>query len=192
MRIAGHCRGTPARHHVVVPGMPTSIETARLAGRPPRPDDVPALLALYGSVEVAARMYPDGRPRTEAELGAGLEVDLAHWRAHAFGRYMWHERDTGEVVARCGPKLDLRGGRAELDMHWTVRADRHRRGFAAEAEEVVVQACFDTLGTESVTAVVRIDNAPSQALAEALGFAFERDVEHFGRPHRLYRRRRPA
>src|SRR3954453_19878576 len=110
MRIAGHCRGTPARHHVVVPGMPTSIETARLAGRPPRADDVPALLALYGSGEVAARMYPDGRPRTEAELGAGLEVDLAHWRAHAFGRYMWHERETGEVVAPCGPKLDLRGG----------------------------------------------------------------------------------
>src|SRR3954471_2244861 len=55
MRIAGHCRGTPARHHVVVPGMPTAIETARLAGRPPRPDDVPALVALYGTVEVAAR-----------------------------------------------------------------------------------------------------------------------------------------
>ena len=45
------------------------------------------------------------------------------------------------------------------------------------------------LGAESVTAVVRVDNAASQALARALGFAYERDVEHFGEPHRLYRRR---
>ena len=105
---------------------------------------------------------------------------------------MWHERDTGEVVARCGPKLALRGGRPELDMHWTVRADRHRRGFAAEAAEAVVRACFDRLGAESVTAVVRVDNAASQALARALGFAYEREVEAFGMAHRLYRRARPG
>jgi RimJ/RimL family protein N-acetyltransferase len=170
--------------------MPTALETTRLVGRPPRADDVPALLALYGTREVAARMYADGRPRTEAQLGPYLAADLAHWQGHGFGRFMWHERDTGEVVARCGPKLALRGGRPELDLHWTVRPDRHRRGLAAEAVEAVVQACFDGLRAESVTAVVRVDNAPSQALARALGFAYERDVEHFGRPHRLYRRRR--
>ena len=45
------------------------------------------------------------------------------------------------------------------------------------------------LGADSVTAVVRVDNAASQALAHALDFAYERDVEHFGQPHRLYRRR---
>jgi|tagenome__1003787_1003787.scaffolds.fasta_scaffold19222476_1 ribosomal-protein-alanine N-acetyltransferase len=102
---------------------------------------------------------------------------------------MWQERDTGEVVARCGPKLDLRGGRPEVDIHWAVRADRWRRGLAAEAAEAVVRACFQRLGAESVTAVVGVDNAPSQSLAVALGFAYERDVDHFGRPHRLYRRR---
>jgi RimJ/RimL family protein N-acetyltransferase len=151
--------------------MPQALETTRLVARPPRPDDVPALLALYGTVEVAARMYPDGRPRTEEQLAPYLEADLAHWRAHGFGRFIWHERDTGEVVARCGPKLDLRGGRPELDMHWIVRA------------------CFDAIGAGSVTAVVRVDNAASQGLARALGFAYERDVEHFGQTHGLYRRR---
>jgi [ribosomal protein S5]-alanine N-acetyltransferase len=181
---------TARRHHVAVDAMREAIETARLVARPPRPDDVPALLALYGAPEVAARMYPDGRPRTEAQLRPALDADLAHWRAHGFGRLMWHERETGEVVARCGPKLALRGGRPELDMHWTVRVDRHRRGLAAEAAEAVVRACFDDLGAESVTAVVRVDNAASQALARALGFAYEREVVAFGMPHRLFRRAR--
>jgi [ribosomal protein S5]-alanine N-acetyltransferase len=171
--------------------LPTEPETARLVARPPRADDVAAMLVLYGAPEVAARLYPDGRPRTEAQIGPYLDADLAHWRAHGFGRFIWHERDTGEVVARCGAKLALRGGRPELDMHWTVRADRHRRGLAAEAAEAVVGTCFDGLGAESVTAVVRVDNAASQAVARALGFAYERDVEHFGLAHRLYRRRRP-
>ena len=99
------------------------------------------------------------------------------------------ERDTGAVVARCGPKHALCGGRPEIDLHWAVRADRHRRGLAAEAAEAVVRACFAALGVVSVTAVVGVDNAPSQRLAGALGFAYERDVEHFGMAHRLYRRR---
>ena len=46
--------------------------------------------------------------------------------------------------------------------------------------------------TESVTVMVRFDNAPSHAVAARLGFAYERDVEHLGAPHRVYRRRRPA
>jgi RimJ/RimL family protein N-acetyltransferase len=172
--------------------MPTELETTRLVARPPRGDDVPAMLALYGSPEVAARLYPDARPRTEAQLRPQLEADLAHWRAHGFGRFLWHERDTGEVVVRCGSKLALRGGRPELDLHWTVRADRRRRGLAAEAARAVVRACFAGLEAGSVTAVVRVDNAASQGLARALGFAYEHEVEHLGSPHRLYRRRRPA
>jgi [ribosomal protein S5]-alanine N-acetyltransferase len=172
--------------------MPLEIETPRLAGRPPRADDVPALLALYGDPAVAARLYPDGSPRTEAQLSAQLEADIAHWRAHGFGRFMWHERETGEVVARCGPKHALCGGRPEIDLHWAVRADRHRRGLAAEAAEAVVRACFAALGVESVTAIVAASNAPSRHLAHAIGFVYERDVEHFGVPHRLYRRRAPA
>jgi [ribosomal protein S5]-alanine N-acetyltransferase len=169
--------------------MPLEIETARLVARPPRADDGPALLALYGDPVVAARLYPDGSPRTEAQLGPALEADIAHWRAHGFGRFMWQERDTGEVVARCGPKHALCGGRPEIDLHWAVRGDRHRRGLAAEAAEAVVRACFAGLGVESVTAVVGVDNGPSQSLARALGFTYERDVEHFGMPHRLFRRR---
>jgi [ribosomal protein S5]-alanine N-acetyltransferase len=189
MRIAGDSSGR-ARHHVAVPAMPAEIETTRLAGRPPRPGDVAAMHALYGDPAVAARLYPDARPRTEEEVRAMIEADLAHWAAHGFGRYVWAERATGAVVARCGPRLALIAGRPEVDVHWSVHPDRHRRGYAAEAAEAAIRACFDVLGLESVTARARFDNAASHAVMAALGFRYEREVEHLGDPHRLYRRRR--
>ena len=170
--------------------MRTEIRTARLVGRPPGAGDVAAMLAIYGTPEVAARLYPDARPRTEPELRAMLETDLAHWRAHGFGRVHWAERDSGELVARCGPKLAIVAGRPEVDIHWTVRPDRHRRGLASEGIEAIVCECFDALGLDSVTARARADNPASMGVAQAMGFVYERDVEHLGLPHRLYRRRR--
>lgn len=172
--------------------MPLVLETPRLTGRRPRTDDVAAMLALYGPPEVAERLNPDRGPPTEAEVAVQLEVDVAHWRAHGFGRLLWEDRGTDEVVARCGPKLALVGGRPEIDLHWAVRVDRHRRGLALEAGEAAVQACFAALVTESVTAMVRFDNTPSQAVATRLGFVYERDAAHLGAPHRVYRRRRPG
>jgi len=172
--------------------MPPELTTPRLVAAVPHESDAAAMLALYGAAEVAGPLYPDRRAPDDLDVRAMILTDLAHWRVHRFGRYYWSERATGETVARCGAKLAIVGGRPEIDMHWAVRADRHRRGLAAEAAEAVVRACFEALGVDSVTAVAHVDNAASQALARALGFVHERDVEHLGRPHRLFRRARPA
>ena len=169
--------------------MPTEIETERLVGRLPRVADGDAMLAIYGDSGVAARLYPDGRPRNANEMRAMIDADLAHWRAHGFGRMHWVERDGGAVVARCGVRHAIAGGRAELDTHWTVHPGYQRRGYAAEATEAAVAACFAALGIQSVTARTRLDNPASQAVARSLGFVYERDVEHLGSAHHLYRRR---
>jgi RimJ/RimL family protein N-acetyltransferase len=172
--------------------MPPELTTPRLLAAVPREDDATAMLALYGAAEVAGPLYPGGRAPNDLEIRAMILTDLAHWRVHHFGRYYWRERGSGETVARCGAKVVIVGGHPEIDMHWAVRADRHRHGLAAEAAEAVVRTCFDVLAVDSITAVAHVDNAASQALARALGFAYERDVEHLGRPHRLFRRTRAA
>jgi len=169
--------------------MPTRIETERLVGRLPHVADVDAMLVIYGHPDVAARLYPDGRPRTSNEIRGMIDSDLAHWSAHGFGRMHWVERDGGAVVARCGVRHAIAGGRPEVDTHWTVHPYRQRRGYATEAAEAAVAACFAALGVESVTARARLDNPASQAVARALGFDYERDVEHLGSAHHLYRRR---
>jgi hypothetical protein len=56
---------------------------------------VPAMLALYGALDVAARLDPASRPPTAEEVRSQPDAGLAHWRVRSSGRFLWHERDTG-------------------------------------------------------------------------------------------------
>jgi ribosomal-protein-alanine N-acetyltransferase len=171
--------------------VPPEIRSDRLTARPPAPGDVPALHALYRDADAVRWLSPGAEP-TEARIVEMVEVDLAHWRAHGFGRWVWCERDSGELVARAGPRLAVVGGCPDVEIHWSVRADRRRRGLAAEAAEAAVRACFDepALRLDSVTALAHPDNAASHGVMRAVGFAYERPVEYHGAPHAVYRRRR--
>jgi RimJ/RimL family protein N-acetyltransferase len=171
-----------------VPALPARLETARQAARPPTPDDARALLAVYEDADAVRWLYPDGLVPTVADMEHMVDHDLAHWRAHGFGRWVWVERDDGALVARCGPKLALVDGRADVEIHWSVRADRRRRGLAAEAAGAAIAACFERLGLRCVTALTHVDNAASASVARALRFAPEGVVEHAGAPHTLHRR----
>jgi [ribosomal protein S5]-alanine N-acetyltransferase len=171
-----------------VPVLPARLETARLAARPPAPADARALLAVYEDADAVRWLYPDGVAPSVADMEHMVDVDLAHWRAHGFGRWVWVERDSGALVARCGPRLALLDRRADVEIHWSVRADRRRRGLAAEAAEAAIAACFDRLGVRCVTALTHVDNAASERVARAVGFGPERVVEHAGAPHTLHRR----
>ena len=170
--------------------LPTRVDTPRLRARPPAAADVPALLAVYEDPDSVRWLYGGGpRPRPE-DIAHMVELDAAHWRAHGFGRWVWAEREGGALVARCGPKLALVEGRPDVEIHWSVRADHRGRGLAREAAGAAIDACFDDLGLASVTALTHVDNAASERVARALGFAPERVVEHAGAPHWLHRRAR--
>jgi hypothetical protein len=49
---------------------------------------LPAMLALYGAPEVAARLDPASRPPTAEEVRAQLDAGPAHWRARSSGRFL--------------------------------------------------------------------------------------------------------
>ena len=172
-----------------MPDLPPRLDTDRLVARPPAPADVAALVAVYDDAESVRFLYA-GDPPGPADIAHMVATDTAHWHAHGYGRWVWFERDGGALVARCGPRLALLGDAADVEIHWSVRADRRRRGLAVEAAEAAIAACFDGLAVGSVTALTHVENAPSERVARALGFMREGVVEHHGAPHRLHRRRR--
>jgi RimJ/RimL family protein N-acetyltransferase len=55
-----------------------------------------------------------------------------------------------------------------------------------------VRVAFDVLELEDVVSYTTDANAASRAVMEKLGMRYERDIEHAGLPHVLYRLERPT
>jgi ribosomal-protein-alanine N-acetyltransferase len=185
--------GTARDHALVAPMLVLDeVRTERLIGRPPHRADAARIEAIYGEPEVARWAVPGGRPLHLDGASAMIDRDLAHWRAHGFGRWVWFATDTSRLVARCGPTLMLVDGRPELELHWAVLPDVHRQGLATEAAEAASEVCLQMLGTESVVAFAHEGNTPSHGVMTAAGFRFERTFELDGEPHLLCRRARTS
>ena len=81
-------------------------------------------------------------------------------------------RAGGPVLGQAGivrPNWEL--GKVELT-YW-VRSDALGQGFAAEAAWRLTRMAFEDLRAERVEAQIAVDNAPSRAVPERLGFPLE-------------------
>ena len=142
------------------------------------------------------RMQSD--PQTMATLGGVrdatasrhmLEDWVAHWDAHGFG--LWSARDaaSGNFAGRGGLKHTFVGGGPEVEVAYGFRPLFWGRGLATELAEASVRAGFSELGLSDLVCFTLTTNRASQRVMEKVGFRFEREVEHAGLPHRLYRLR---
>jgi RimJ/RimL family protein N-acetyltransferase len=64
------------------------------------------------------------------------------------------------------------------------------RGLATELARESVRVGFGVLGVADLVCFTLPTNARSRRVMEKAGFRYERDVEHAGLPHVLYRLRR--
>lgn len=74
------------------------------------------------------------------------------------------------------------------DLAWVVRPDRWGRGYAAELAAPARELLFSR-GMHSVVAMTLVTNTASRRLMEKLELDYEREIDHVGLPHVLYRGR---
>lgn len=160
------------------------METARLIGEPISARHREGLIALLGDPRVGATL---GGVATPAGVDAQIASMAAHWEEHGFGWYAWHDRATGALVARGGPKRAHVAGRDEVEIGWTVAPDRWNQGIATELGAASIAHAFGPLGLADVVSFTLVDNAASRRVMEKLGFVYERDTDYHGWPHVLYR-----
>jgi len=110
--------------------------------------------------------------------------DAAHHAAHGFGP--WLLFDGGQAVARGGLRHTLADGRAEVELAWLVARERWGEGIASRIARDALAAAAKR-GIEGVVAFTRVDNVASRRVMEKAGLVQERDFEHAGLPHVLYR-----
>ncbi|MBI5105107.1 MAG: GNAT family N-acetyltransferase [Solirubrobacterales bacterium] len=167
------------------------VTTERLVLRRPEPGDVPALQAIFTDHRVDEAAWPADL-RTADDARRITERAIAHWERFRFGPWTAEERATGRIIGRGGVNHTTVGGRPEVEIGYFISADHWGQGYATELAREAVRVAFEVLELDDVVLFTTPANAGSQAVIRKLGAEFEREVEHAGLPHVLFRLRRPA
>jgi RimJ/RimL family protein N-acetyltransferase len=165
------------------------LETARLLCVRPAPEHGADVSALLGDPRVARTLFASGEPPGAAEIAASLSAKRAHWERYGFGLWMLYDRRSGALAGRGGLQHTLATGTDEVEIGWAIVPERWGEGLATELAQASVEVAFGTLGLSEVIAYTLTDNLASRRVMEKAGLEYERDLEHVGLPHVLYRRR---
>jgi RimJ/RimL family protein N-acetyltransferase len=158
------------------------LETVRLVGVRIRAEDMEPLMALHDEPRVAEWLGGPARPEWYA-------AKLAHWEEHAFGDWVFHERDGAALVGRTGLRHVVVDGAPEVEVGYMVDPERWGRGYATEMTMAVVETGF-ALGLDEIVAFTLPNNVRSRRVMERAGFTYEKPIEWAGMPHVLYRIRK--
>jgi RimJ/RimL family protein N-acetyltransferase len=166
--------------------MSAGFVTERLVAEPLDLSHEVELAALHADARVMATM--GGETATPEQSRAWLERNLRHAEEPGCGIFVFRERATGRFVGRGVIRHIQIGGQEEVEVGYALAADLWDRGLATEMAAALV-AYAGEHGLGDLVAYTEPTNAASRRVMEKAGFAYERDVEHHGRPQVLYRRR---
>jgi RimJ/RimL family protein N-acetyltransferase len=160
------------------------LGTERLLASPLRADDFAVLCELHRDPAVMATL---GGVRTDETTRAYLAENLAHWDEHGFGLWIFRERATGAFVGRGGLRHVMLEGQSEVEVTYALAREAWGKGFATEIARAAVDVAFRRLGLQDLVAFAIPENTASRRVMEKVGFRYERDIEHQGERHVLYR-----
>jgi RimJ/RimL family protein N-acetyltransferase len=165
------------------------LETARLALREMRADDLDFIASMLGDAEVM-RFYP--RVYTREDSWAWLVRQQRRYAEDGHGLWLVEDRPSGSPLGQVGLIKQEVDGRTETEIGYLVARAQWRRGIATEAAAALRDYTFTTLARARVISLIRADNLPSQGVARKLGMRHEKDVVWAGLPHRVYAVERPS
>jgi ribosomal-protein-alanine N-acetyltransferase len=168
------------------------VQTVRLVCARLRPEHLPELFRLACDPRVAAWNRADSRPPSERDVAGSLAVKVAHWERYGFGQWLLRDRLAREMVGQGGLQHTRVGGEDEVEVGYAIVPGRWGQGLATEMTQAALTVAFGELGLTDVVAFTLPHNVASRRVMEKAGFAFERDIEHAGLPHVLYRLRGDA
>ena len=161
------------------------VTPAHLIGRRPAAGDADAYVRMYTDPRTPEELWPAAL-RTQDDARATLDKSIEHWQRWGFGAWTVVLPD-GEVIGHAGAQHTTIGDRPEVELLWFIHPDHWNRGYATEMAREAVRVAFDVLELDDLVSFTVDRNPASRAVMEKLGMTYERDLEHAGLPHVLYR-----
>lgn len=135
------------------------------------------MLARLSAMPAVVRYVGSGEAWSPEKSRQVHDRNVEHWRRHGFGWRTAVEKAGGRPVGLIAlnflgdgtPGLDPR----EYEIGWWLDPAHHGRGFAREGARALRDEARDRLGAPSVVARIQPPNAPSIAVAQAIGLALD-------------------
>lgn len=156
---------------------------------PLTPDDGERLHAILGDPRVGPWHRPASRtdPFTREECDAFAVRHAAHWTRFGFGFWLVTLPAAPDVpVAWGGAEHTEVGGRAEVELGWSVASTHWGQGLAPAIARAGLELTT-ARGLSGIIAYARADNHRSIRVMEKAGLRFERELAHVGHASVLYR-----
>lgn len=150
--------------------LPVSLSSPRLLLRPLRDDafDAHHLCRLLNQPGFL-RHIGDRGVRCEGDVSTYLRHGpLASYREHGFGLMAIERHSDGQWLGMAG--LLRRPCLPGVDIGYALLAEHEGHGYAREAAQRLLQHAVHDLHLAAVYAIVAMDNLPSLALLDKLGF----------------------
>ena len=165
---------------------PEILTTPRMRGERLGPAHQAVMEPIAADPRVGATL---GGVQTAEQVAEQLALATGEWERNGFGYWMFFDAATGEPVARGGLSPTEFDGRPEIEVGWTVAAERWGEGLATELGAAAVEVAFGDLGLPDVVAYTLPDNVASRRVMEKLSFTYEKTAPYktYGE-HVLYRR----
>lgn len=163
---------------------PDSFTTARLRAERLTADHFPDLIRMHADPEQMAML---GGVRDEAQTSAYLARNLQHWLDHGFGLWILRDGMDHRIVGRGLLRHLQVDDRDEVEVGYGFYAEYWGRGLATEIASACLQLGRDQLGLQSVVALTTPANLQSQRVMTKIGMVLEREIDHEGVPHLLFR-----
>lgn len=160
---------------------PEQFETARLRACRLQPEHFALLLAMH---QDAVTMATLGGVRSEQQTRDYMQAFLRHWDTNGFGMWVLYGQEQQFVGRAALRRMELGG---QMEVGCALWAHFWRQGFASEIVSALVEIVFTRLELADMVGFALPQNRASIRILEKLGFAYEKDVEHAGRRHVLYR-----
>ncbi len=161
-----------------------SVRTERLSGERICESHREELMIMHRDPKVMATL---GGVRSDEESERFFQDSLDHWTRYGFGLWVFHDPENGRYAGRAGIRHVDVGGAHEIELAYALMADYWGRGMATEIGRELLKIAFGPLGLEEIVCFTLTSNIASQSVMKKLGFQFEKEINHAGLPHVLFR-----
>jgi RimJ/RimL family protein N-acetyltransferase len=157
-------------HELLEPELP--IQTERLLLRPFEADDFDPLLEIHSRPDVAR--YVPWEPRNAAALRPVFERKLYRWPCDESNGLSLAVilRDGGALIGDASV-FSISSEHLGAEIGFLFHPDHHGRGYAREANEILLRLAFENLGLHRVVGRADARNISSTRLMERLGMRRE-------------------